>query len=115
MSTFECIMQHDSMECGIACLAMVCNYYGKNFSFKYLDAVCHSTTEGISMLGLSDAASTLGLHSVGAKVGIKELSDLPLPCILHWNQNHFVVLYNPTLTPTNKFRQFFKGSFDVNA
>ncbi len=93
MSSFECIMQHDSMECGIACLAMVCNYYGKNFSFNYLDAVCHSTTEGISMLGLSDAASTLGLHSVGAKVGIKELSDLPLPCILHWNQNHFVVLY----------------------
>lgn len=86
-------IQHDSMQCGIACLQMVCEYYGKKYSADYLNGLCFATTEGVSLLSISEAAGTLGLHTVCGRLSISQLCDVPLPCILHWNQNHFVVLY----------------------
>ena len=58
-----------------------------------LSKLCFATTEGVSLLGINDAANTLGLHTTCAKATTTILSNAPLPCILHWNQNHFVVLY----------------------
>ena len=81
------------MQCGVAALAMVCRYFGKAYSMSFLDSLCHPTTEGVSLLGISDAARRLGLDNVSARVGIAELPKCPLPAILHWNQNHFTVLY----------------------
>ena len=90
---FPLILQHDSMECGIACLSMICKYHGREYSTRYLSRLCFATTEGVSLLGITEAAKALGLKTVAARVSVDELRELPLPCILHWNQQHFVVLY----------------------
>ena len=101
-TSFPNILQYDSMQCGIACLQMVCRHYGRNYSSKQVSSLCSPTREGTSMLGLNDAAITLGFHTVSARAEVNELNDLPLPCILHWNQNHFVVLYK-----VKKGRKFY--------
>ena len=90
---FPLTLQHDSMECGIACLSMICKYHGREYSTRYLSHLCFATTEGVSLLGITEAAKALGLKTVAARVSVDELRELPLPCILHWNQQHFVVLY----------------------
>ena len=81
------------MQCGITCLAMICRHYGKAYSIDTLSKICHATTEGVSMLGISEAATSLGFQTTCGRISIDQLSQTPLPCILHWNQNHFVVLY----------------------
>ena len=81
------------MQCGIACLAMICEYFGKACSLHTLSNYCFASTEGVSMLGISEAAESLGYLSTCGKITIEELSNFSSPCILHWNQNHFVVLY----------------------
>ena len=81
------------MQCGIACLAMICKYYGKEYSMDWLNQLCFATTEGVSLLNITRAAETLGLKTVGARCEVSNLVNKNLPCILHWNQNHFVVLY----------------------
>ncbi|MGL5014137.1 MAG: cysteine peptidase family C39 domain-containing protein, partial [Bacteroidales bacterium] len=93
--------QDDSMQCGIACLAMICSYYKKEYSIEYLSQYCFATTEGVSLLGISEAAGKLGFHSVCGRITIEQFSQAELPCILHWNQNHFVVLYK--VKGNNKF------------
>lgn len=93
MSKFPFYHQHDSMQCGITCLQMVCKYYEKEYSPDTLSRYCFATTEGVSLLGISEAATRLGLHTTCGRVTIEQLYEAPLPCILHWNQNHFVVLY----------------------
>ena len=93
MDNFTLYTQHDSMQCGIACLAMICKHYGKEFSIETLSRYCFASTEGVSLLGISEAANKLGLHSVCGRVSMEQMQQAPLPCILHWNQNHFVVLY----------------------
>ena len=90
---FPFYKQHDSMQCGIACLQMICKHYGKEYSSDGLSRYCFATTEGVSMLGISEAAGKLGLHSICGRVSMEQMQEAPLPCILHWNQNHFVVLY----------------------
>lgn len=81
------------MQCGIACLAMVCRHHGRDYPLAVLSEICHATTEGVSLLGISEAAGKLGLHAVCGKVTLRQMQKAALPCILHWNQNHFVVLY----------------------
>lgn len=93
MKKIEIIHQHDTMQCGIACLQMICKYFGREYSMNYLSKLCFATTEGVSLLGINEAANTLGLHTTCARATTSILSESPLPCILHWNQNHFVVLY----------------------
>ena len=72
---------------------MICKYFGREYSLDSLSKLCFATTEGVSMLGINETAKTLGLDTVCAKTNVVELRETPLPCILHWNQNHFVVLY----------------------
>jgi len=81
------------MQCGIACLQMICKYHGKEYSQDTLSRYCFATNEGVSLLGISEAATRLGLHTTCGRVTTEQLHKAPLPCILHWNQNHFVVLY----------------------
>ena len=82
------------MQCGIACLAMVCRHYGRRMSIAAIAQICHATNEGLSMLAISQAASALGLRATGVRITADRLAHSPLPCILHWTQNHFVVLYD---------------------
>lgn len=90
---FPFIKQHDSMQCGIACLGMICLYYGKSYSLETLSRYCYATNQGVSMLGISQSAQSLGLSSRCIKTNLQNLANILEPCILHWNQNHFVVLY----------------------
>jgi ATP-binding cassette subfamily B protein len=93
MSSFTFIRQHDSMECGIACLAMVCKFFRMEYSIEYLSKICFATTEGVSLLGINETALQLGLRTISGRITINKLGEAHYPCILHWNQNHFVVLY----------------------
>lgn len=93
MRTFPVYRQHDSMQCGIAYLQMICKYHGQERILKELSDYCHATSEGVSMLGISEAAGRLGYHTVCGRFDEETLLSVPTPCILHWNQNHFVVLY----------------------
>ena len=93
MATFPFYKQHDSMQCGIACLQMICKHYGKSYSVETLSRYCFATTEGVSMLSISEAATRLGLHTLCGRITAEQLKQAPLPCILHWNQDHFIVLY----------------------
>lgn len=93
MRKFPFVKQHDAMQCGVACLEMVCRNYGRQFPISMLSQICHVTSEGVSMLGISEAANEIGFHSVCVRTTVDNLSLAPLPCILHSNQNHFVVLY----------------------
>ena len=92
MQQFPLFKQHDSMLCGITCLKMVCKYYGAFYSIEFLSSLCKEGREGISLLAMSKGADSLGLKN---ECGLAEIAELKnsLPCILHWNQNHFVVLY----------------------
>ena len=81
------------MQCGIACMAMICKYYGKGYSFETLSHLCTATTEGVSLLSLKKLGENLGLETLCGRVSISQISEINSPCILHWNQNHFVVLY----------------------
>lgn len=92
MKKIPFVRQHDSMECGIACLAMICAYFGKMYSISFLGNYCKPTKYGVSILEISKAASTLGLNSECYSLDKTELSSIKTPCILHWDQNHFVVL-----------------------
>lgn len=86
--------QFDAMDCGPACLRMIAKHYGKHYTLQTLRQKSFITHEGVSMLGISDAAESIGLRSLGVRVNTDELVEsVSLPCILHWNQNHFVVLY----------------------
>lgn len=81
------------MDCGPSSLRMVAKYYGKTYSLEYLRRQSYITRNGVSLLGISEAAETIGFRTLSARVTFKQLDkEVPLPCILHWNQNHFVVL-----------------------
>ena len=94
MDTFPHYHQLESADCGPSCLRMIAKYYGRNYSVQYLREQSFITREGVSMLGISDAAERIGFRTMGVKVTLGQLrTEVPLPCVLHWNQNHFVVLY----------------------
>jgi len=82
------------MDCGPTCLRMIAKFYGRNFSLNYLREQSHISREGVSLLGISDAAEAIGMRSLGTKVTYQQLiKEVPKPCIVHWDQNHFVVVY----------------------
>jgi len=94
---FHHYTQLDQMDCGPTCLRMIAKYYGKSYTAQRLRESAKIGRDGVSMYGLSDAAEVIGFETKGAKINLKKLTeDVPLPCILHWGQNHFVVLYSVT-------------------
>ncbi|MEZ4996485.1 MAG: peptidase domain-containing ABC transporter [Bacteroidales bacterium] len=94
MSGFPIFKQLDSMDCGPTCLRMVAMHYGKNYSLQSLRSRSFVTRSGVSMLGISNAAEDIGFRTLGYRLSWEQLRDeVPLPCIAHWNQRHFVVIY----------------------
>ena len=90
---FKIVTQRDSMEGGVACLSMISAYYGADIPLCKISRFCLPTSEGLSMKGIVDAAQALGFNAYGTKKRIEQIKELKFPIILHWNQNHFVVLY----------------------
>ena len=88
------IPQHDQMDCGPACLSMVASVYDKIYSLQYLRENSFITREGVSLLGISEASKKIGFETLSAQLSTRKLIEHSnsFPCILHWNQNHFVVL-----------------------
>ena len=93
MKSFPHYSQHDVMDCGPTCLRMVSAFYGKRYSLEGLREKSFITREGVSMLGISEAAEKIGFRSICVQVSYEMLQEAPLPCIVHWNQQHFVVVY----------------------
>ena len=86
--------QLDTMDCGPTCLRMIAKHYGRSYSLQTLRERSFITRQGVSMLGISEAAESIGFRTQGVRVTVEQLvNDVPLPCILHWNQNHFVVCH----------------------
>ena len=86
--------QYDTADCGPTCLRMIARYYGMEYSAEMLRRHCYISREGVSMLGISEAAEYIGFETAAVKITFKQLSEEGVfPCILHWNQKHFVVCY----------------------
>lgn len=96
--------QLDSMDCGPACLKMVAKHYGRSYTLPFLREKCYIDRAGVSFKGISEAAEFIGLRTTALYIPLhstpKEetpsLSNIPLPAIVHWNQNHFIVVYKVT-------------------
>ncbi len=98
MPTFPHYHQHDAMDCGPTCLRMVAKHYGKNYSINTLRTQAEYSKEGVSLLGIAQAADNIGFKTNGVQLTYEQLlNDATLPAILHWGQNHFVVI-----TPATK-------------
>ena len=83
--------------CGPTCLRMVAKHYGRNLSAQELREAAEIGKDGVSMLGIAQAAERVGFKSLGVKVNLEKLKkEAPLPCIVHWGQNHFIVVYKIT-------------------
>jgi ATP-binding cassette subfamily B protein len=91
---FPKYLQPDFKDCGPTCLRIISKFYGKTISLQQIRNLSETTREGSSLLGLSDAAEKLGFKSLGVQIDFKTLvEEVPLPCIVHWNKQHFVVVY----------------------
>lgn len=94
--------QLDQMDCGPTCLRMLAKFYGRSYTAQTLREKAQISKDGVSILGISEAAEAIGFHSIGVKITIKKLlSQVPLPCLLHWEQSHFVILYDVRPAQTN--------------
>ena len=92
--SFTFFSQHDQMDCGPSCLRMIAKYYGKEYSLNFLKKNSFITREGVSLLGISEAAKRIGLSTISGKLTLAELHEKnDFPSILHWEQKHFVVLF----------------------
>ncbi len=93
LKKFPYYKQMDMMDCGATCLRMVFKFYGQLVSIHKIRKLCQTTKNGVNMLGISKAAEKLGFRTYGVRLNLEQLAEVELPCILHWNQNHLVVLY----------------------
>ena len=93
MKNFPTYKQTESKDCGPTCIKIIAKHYGKLINTQQLRSLSETTREGSSLLGLSDAVESVGFKSLGIKVSFQKLKEAPLPCIVHWNKNHYVVLY----------------------
>ncbi len=97
MTNFPFYPQLDAMDCGATCLRMVARHFGRSYAIDFLREATHLEKDGVSLMGISDGAEKIGFRTLGVKVTFEKLfSELPLPCIAHWRQNHFVVVYRVT-------------------
>ena len=97
MFRFPCEFQLDSMDCGPACLKIICKYYGQYYSIQKLRDICSISKEGVSFSDLCYGAEKLGLRAHATSVTIDDLCKVvKLPCIIHWQDSHFVVVYKVT-------------------
>lgn len=116
--SFPNYIQLDTIDCGPTCLRIIAKYYGKNISLQTLREKSFITRQGVSMLGISEAAESIGFRTQGVRISLEQLvNEATLPCILHWNQNHFVVCYR---IQKKKGKNFFmisdpaKGKYKID-
>lgn len=94
------------MDCGVACLTMIMSWFEKQPDVNQIEMLCSLDRSGVSLLGISKAAENLGFKTVGGRLSFNTLAhEVPLPCIVHWNQNHFVVIY--------KIKKQKKGKYTI--
>lgn len=93
LKKFPFYKQPESKDCGPTCLKIIAKHYGENLNIQTLRNLSETTREGSNLLTLSAAAEKVGFRTLGVKLSIKKLEEAPLPCVLHWNNNHYVVLY----------------------
>lgn len=91
--SFPFYKQADFKDCGPTCLKIISKHFGKTLNIQTLRQLSETTREGSNLLTLSEAAEEIGFRTLGVKISLEKLSEAPLPCILHWNKNHYVVLY----------------------
>lgn len=102
--TFPLYIQPDAMDCGPTALRMIAKYYGKEFSLDRLREMTFMAKDGVSLFAISQTAEQLGFKTLGGRISFETLEkEALLPCIVHWNQNHFVVVYH--IKPKNIFRK----------
>ena len=105
---FPCYIQFDMMDCGPAALASVASYYDKSYGVPELRKYCFLTKDGVSLMGIEDAAKKIGFDTIPIKTSIANLCwNNPFPCILHWDNVHFVVLYDVRKSPITGQRHFY--------
>ncbi|MBN1116968.1 MAG: peptidase domain-containing ABC transporter [Bacteroidales bacterium] len=121
MSSFPFSQQHDANDCGPSCLRMISLHYGRNTNLNKLRKNSYISKDGVSLLGISEAAESIGFRSEGYRITFEQLKgDVKLPCIVHWNQNHFIVVYKITKSKvfvadpasgkiTYSYNEFIKG------
>lgn len=93
MKKFPNYQQTEAKDCGPTCIKIIAKHYGKTINTQQLRSLSETTREGSSLLGLSDAVESVGFKSLGIKLAFNKLLEAPLPCIVHWNKNHYVVVY----------------------
>ena len=114
------ITQIDEMDCGAASLGMVCRHYGRKVSLSRIRQLCHTSTDGTSLKAICRAASELGLAARALKVSLRNLPLMPLPAIVHWEGNHWIVLYDVGDTyvkvadPATSLRKIPREEFEQN-
>ena len=90
------VQQIDEMDCGAASLAMICRHFGRKVSLSRIRELCHTSRDGTSLKAICHAAGELGLAARMLKVSPRNLPNLPMPAIVHWEGNHWMVLYDVT-------------------
>ena len=94
---FQFYRQLDQMDCGPTCLRMIAKHYGRSYQVDYLRKKANITREGVSLGGIAEAAEAIGFHTLAVSVDFKAMAgEVPLPCIAHWRQRHFVVVHKIT-------------------
>ena len=93
MKKFPNYKQTEAKDCGPTCIKIIAKHYGKTINTQQLRTLSETTREGSSLLGLSEAVESVGFKSLGIQLAYNKLLEAPLPCIIHWNKNHYVVLY----------------------
>jgi len=93
MPKFPFYKQAESKDCGPTCIKIIAKHYGRILNTEKLRALSETTREGSSLLGLSEAVEAIGFRSLGVKLSLSKLDEVPLPCIVHWNKVHYVVVY----------------------
>jgi ATP-binding cassette subfamily B protein len=94
MKPFPIYEQRDMMDCGPTCLRMIAAWHGRHYGIEHLRMLCNISRDGVSLLGITEAAEQIGMRSLTVRLPWERLRDeVPLPCIAHWEQNHFVVVY----------------------
>src|SRR5690554_5047298 len=94
MKKFPHYKQADAKDCGATCLKIIAKHYGRTLNIQTLRELSETTREGSNLLSLSEGAEQIGFRTLGVKLSLEKLLEAPLPCILHWNKNHYVVLYD---------------------
>ncbi|MDE1207247.1 peptidase domain-containing ABC transporter [Tenacibaculum larymnensis] len=109
--------QTEAKDCGPTCIKIIAKHYGKTINTQQLRSLSETTREGSSLLGLSEAVESIGFKSLGIKLAFNKLKEAPFPCIVHWNKNHYVVLYKIKKDtvyisdPAHGLISFTKGEF----